>query len=54
MKIKVTEVECTAEELRQSNSISDGFMNLVRNLLNGSITEENDTDNEEYTDKEQT
>ena len=40
MKIKVTEIECTAEELRQSNTIADGAMNLIRNLFNGTISEE--------------
>ena len=42
MKIKttITEIECTAEELRQSNSLSDGFTNMVRNFFNGQVTEE--------------
>ena len=36
MKIKttVTEIECTAEELKQSNSLSDSFINLLRNGFN--------------------
>lgn len=40
MKIKVTEIECTAEELRQSNTVADGALNLIRNLFNGTISEE--------------
>ena len=39
MKIKttVTEIECTADELRQSNSLSDGVLNILRNCLNGTV-----------------
>ena len=33
MKIKVTEIECSAEELRQSNSVTDGFLNVLRNAF---------------------
>lgn len=40
MKIKVTEIECTAEELRQSNTVADGALNLIRNLFNGTIPED--------------
>lgn len=40
MKIKVTEIECTAEELRQSNTVADGALNLIRNLFNGTISSE--------------
>ena len=45
MKIKttVTEIECTVDELRQSNSLSEGFLNILRNCFNGSaptVTEE--------------
>lgn len=29
MKIKVTEIECNAEELRQSNSVADAFTNIL-------------------------
>ena len=36
MKIKttVTEIECTANELRQSNALSDGFYNMLRGCFN--------------------
>ena len=39
MKIKttVTEIECTADELRQSNSLSEGFLNILRNCFNGTV-----------------
>ena len=40
MKIKTTytEIECTAEELRQSNTLSDSFVNLFRNCFAGPIS----------------
>lgn len=34
MEIKVTEIKCNAEELRQSNTVSDGLVNLFRNVFN--------------------
>lgn len=37
MKIKVTEIECSAEELRQSNTAAEGFLNLFRNAFNGPL-----------------
>lgn len=39
MKIKttVTEIECTADELRQSNSVADGVLNILRNCFNGAV-----------------
>ena len=30
MRIKVTELECDANELRQSNSLADSIANLIR------------------------
>lgn len=51
MKIKttVTEIECSAEELRQSNSASDAFMNIFRNAMNGAAPRrfEDDLDEDE-------
>lgn len=39
MKIEVnkvsTSIECTSDELRQSNSLSDGLINIFRGLFNG-------------------
>lgn len=51
MKIKTTvsEIECTANELRQSNALSDGFYNMLRGCFN-SMT----SDCEEYEDEEET
>ena len=39
MKIRteITEIECSAEELRQSNTVSDGFLNAMRKAFNGPI-----------------
>ena len=39
MKIKttITEIECNAEELRQSNTVSDGLLNAMRKAFNGPI-----------------
>lgn len=50
MKIKTTEIEieCTAEELRQSNTLSDGLYNALRRAFNGPVhyndTEESEDD----------
>ena len=37
MKITVVEttIEATAEEMRNSNSLSDGFSNILRGVFNG-------------------
>lgn len=39
MKIKttVTEIECNAEELRQSNAVSEGILNAMRRAFNGPL-----------------
>ena len=34
MNIKITEIEASAEELRQSNSLSDGLTRMLRNAFN--------------------
>lgn len=43
MKIKVTEriteIEASAAELSQSNSLSDGFRNLLRHSFNPSMAD---------------
>lgn len=48
MKFKTitTELECTAEELRQSNTLSESFMNIFRNAFNGQ------TDNSSYEEED--
>lgn len=56
MKIKttVTEIECTANELRQSGTLSDGFYNLLRGCFNNmtSDCDEDDTEDEEAESEE--
>lgn len=53
MKIKVTEIEASAEELRQSNSLADGLTRLMRNAFNPYIFSPttNETDEEEQTER---
>ena len=53
MKIRttVTEIECTANELRQSGTLSDGLCNLLRGCFNNMVSdcedsEENDGESE--------
>lgn len=49
MKIKttVTEIECTANELRQSSTLSDGFYNLLRGCFNNMTSDCDDDDAED-------
>ena len=49
MKIKttVTEIECTANELRQSNTLSDGFYNMLRGCFNHMTSDCDDTEYDE-------
>lgn len=58
MKIKttVTEIECSANELRQSNALSDGFYNLLRGCFNNmtSDCEESDDCEESEESEEET
>jgi len=58
MKIKttVTEIECTANELRQSNNLADGIYNILRGCFNGITSdceESEDEDAAEGSDKEE-
>lgn len=51
MKITATttRIECTADELRQSNTLADSFSSLLRNCFNGPIrTAENYGEEEDY------
>ena len=54
MKIKttITEIECSAEELRQSNSAADAFMNVFRSAFNGAVPKDDyyDEDDEDESD----
>lgn len=57
MKIKRTEIEieCTAEDLRQSNTVADGVLNIIRRLFNGSVedpTGEKETEEEQANETE--
>lgn len=55
MKIKttVTEIECTANELRQSNALSDGFYNMLRGCFNNMTSNcEDDIEDEEQAESE--
>ena len=37
VKEKVTTIEATAEELRQGNTLADGFSRLMRGVFNGGL-----------------
>ncbi len=59
MKIKVTEriteIEASAAELGQSNSLSDGFRNLLRHSLNPTMADyyhEEESEDEESEEEE--
>jgi len=57
MKIKTTttttEIECNAEELRQSNSVADGILNTLRRSFNGPLPSTAYTEPEESDEKEE-
>jgi hypothetical protein len=55
MKIKtiVTEIECSANELRQSNAISDGLSNLLRGCFNNMTSDYDESENEEQEESEE-
>ena len=54
MKVKTTviEVECNAEELRQSNSLSDSFWGALRRAFNGGIADGDDCESEDDTEEQ--
>lgn len=54
MKIKttVTEIECSANELRQSNALSDGFYNLLRGCFNNMTPDCEESDDCEESEEE--
>jgi len=43
----ITEIECSAEELRQSNTLADGLTNLFRRTFNGPVMNFQNDDEEE-------
>ena len=51
IKTKTTIIECSADELRQSNTLADGFLNILRNTFNGPILD--DEEFEEAADDQQ-
>ena len=55
MKIKttVTEIKCSANELRQSNALSDGFYNILRGCFNNMTSDCDDTEDDEAESEEQ-
>lgn len=54
MKIKttITEIECTANELRQSNTLSDGIFNMLRGCFNNLTSDCEESEDEEQTESE--
>lgn len=50
MKLKITEIEASAEELRQSNSIADGLTRILRNAFNPYYHAEMEDDDAETED----
>ncbi len=54
MKIRttITEIECTAIELRQSNTLSDGLYNALRGCFNNLTSDCEEDDEEESEDKD--
>lgn len=55
MKIKttITEIECSANELRQSNALADGLHNLLRGCFNNMTSDCEEFENEEETESEE-
>lgn len=54
MKIKttVTEIECSANELRQSNALSDGFYNVLRQCFNNMTSDCEESEDEDEKESE--
>ena len=52
MKIRVTEIECNADELRQSNTLADSFVNLLRGCFAGTVNRTTDDQDKEDEDDE--
>lgn len=46
MKIKVTEIEASAEELRQSNTLADGLTRMLRNAFAPQYSDSYEEDSE--------
>lgn len=56
MKIKTTttEIECTANELRQSNTLSEGLYNMLRGCFNGITSDCEESEDEDTAESEET
>ena len=53
VKEKTTTIEATAEELRQGNSLADGFSRLMRGVFNGCCSSVEDVEEGEEDDCEE-
>ena len=52
MKIKITEIEASAEELRQSSSLADGLTRMIRNAFSPYyFSAEEDDDEDEQAER---
>lgn len=47
VKEKMTTIDATAEELRQGNTLADGFSRLMRGVFNGCTSDDSDEDEQE-------
>ena len=52
MKVKITEIEATAEDLRACNSIVDGMTTMFRKIFNPFYNTSVDTEEDEDSDEE--
>lgn len=52
VKEKATTIEATAEELRQGNTLADGFNRLMRGVFNGCVSDDSDEDEQEEGEEE--
>ena len=50
MRIKITEIEATSEDLRQSNTLSESFSQLLRRSFTPSTYVSDEDDDEEETE----
>ena len=53
MKIKITEIEANAEEIRQSNTAAEGITRLFRNAFNPYCNTQNDVVEDDESEEEQ-
>lgn len=51
MKVKVIEIECNSDELRQSKTLSDGILNVLRNCFNHCYSNFNSQNDDESEDE---